>query len=62
LETVGFHKRNYGEAIPHPTVEGTIGRNKMDTNADTCCAGANWKLFDSTKEASMQGNSILGFV
>jgi hypothetical protein len=31
-------KHNYGEAIPHPTVEGTIGRNEMDTHADTCCA------------------------
>jgi hypothetical protein len=43
-------KRNYGEAIPHPTVEGTICQNKMDTHADTCCAGANWKLLDSTNE------------
>jgi hypothetical protein len=34
-------KRNYGKAIPYPTVEGTIGRNEMDTHADTCCAGAN---------------------
>jgi hypothetical protein len=41
-------KRNYGEAIPHPTVDGTIGQNEMDTHADTCCAGANWKLLDST--------------
>jgi hypothetical protein len=41
---------NYGEVIPHPTVEGTIGRNEMDTHADTCCAGANWKLLDSTNK------------
>ena len=42
--------RSYGEAVPHDTVAGTIGRNEMDTHADTCCAGANWVLLDSTNE------------
>jgi hypothetical protein len=28
----------------------TIGRNKMDAHAGTCCAGANWKLLDFTNE------------
>jgi hypothetical protein len=36
--------------FPFPDVTGTIGRNKMDTHADTCCAGANWQLLDSTNE------------
>jgi hypothetical protein len=49
-QSVKESKRNYGEAIPHPTVEGTIGQNEMDTHADTCCADANWKLLDSTNE------------
>jgi hypothetical protein len=33
---------SYGELVPNDTVTGTIGRNEMDTHADTCCAGANW--------------------
>jgi hypothetical protein len=33
----------YGESVPNDTVMGTIStRSKMDTHADTCCAGANW--------------------
>jgi hypothetical protein len=41
---------SYGESVPNDTVTGTIGRNEMDTHADTCCAGANWHLFDFTNE------------
>jgi hypothetical protein len=40
----------YGELAPNDRVTGTIGRNKMDTHADTCCAGANWSLLDSTND------------
>jgi hypothetical protein len=40
----------YGESVPNDTVMGTIGRNEMDTHADTCCAGANWLLLDFTNE------------
>jgi hypothetical protein len=43
-------KCNYGKAIPHPTFEGTMGRNEMDTQADTCCACENWRLLDFTNE------------
>ena len=43
-------KRLYGESVPQSHSKGTIGRNEMDTHADTCCAGANWKLLDSTNE------------
>jgi hypothetical protein len=32
----------HGESVPNVTVTGTIGRNEMDTHADTCCASANW--------------------
>jgi hypothetical protein len=32
----------YDELVPKDTVMGTIGRNKMDTHADTCCTSANW--------------------
>jgi hypothetical protein len=32
----------YGELVPNDTVPGAIGKNEMDTHADTCCAGANW--------------------
>ena len=32
------------------TSPGTIGRNELDTHADTCCAGANWKLMELTNE------------
>jgi hypothetical protein len=38
----------YGESVSNDTVMGTIGRNEMDTHADTCCAGANWQLLDFT--------------
>jgi hypothetical protein len=41
-------KHAYGDVAPHQTVVGMIGRNKMDTHADTCCVGANWRLLDST--------------
>jgi hypothetical protein len=41
-----------GESVPNDTVTGTIGRSKMDTHADTCCAGANWQLLDFTNEVS----------
>jgi hypothetical protein len=34
---------SYGESVPNDTVMETIGRNKMDAHADTCCAGANWQ-------------------
>ena len=27
---------------------GTLGRNEMDTMADTCCAGRNWTLLETT--------------
>jgi hypothetical protein len=40
----------YGESVPNDTVMETIGRNKMDTHAETCCAGANWRLLDFTSE------------
>jgi hypothetical protein len=36
--------------VPHQTVAGMIGRNEMDTHADTCCGAANWRLLDSTNE------------
>jgi hypothetical protein len=29
---------SYGESVPNDTVMGTMGRNKMDSQADTCCA------------------------
>ena len=28
--------------------EGKMGRNEMDTMADTCCAGKNWRLIETT--------------
>jgi hypothetical protein len=40
----------YGELVPNDTVTGTIGRNDMDTHADTCCAGATMRLLDFTNE------------
>ena len=43
-------RRAYGDAIPHETSPGVIARNEMDTHADTCCAGANWKLMETTNE------------
>ncbi len=43
----------YGESVPNDTVTGTSGKNEMDTHADTCCAGANWSLLDSTNEICM---------
>ena len=38
----------YGDTIPHETRAGTVARNEMDTHADTCCAGPNWKLMETT--------------
>ena len=29
-------------------IEGTIGRNEMDSMADTSCAGANWRMIEAT--------------
>jgi hypothetical protein len=43
-------QRSYGDKIPHDTLPGTIGRNELDTHADTCCAGANWRVLDTTNE------------
>jgi hypothetical protein len=40
----------YGESVPNDTVMRTIGRNEMDTHADTCCTGANWQLLEFTNE------------
>jgi hypothetical protein len=48
--TVKESKCSYGESVPNATVMGTIGRNKMDTHADTCCTSANWQLLDFTNE------------
>jgi len=47
---VNKSQRSYGENVPHSTIPGTIGRNEMDTHADTCCAGANWRILDTTDE------------
>jgi hypothetical protein len=49
-QSVKESKCAYGDIVPHQMVMGTIGRNEMDTHADTCCAGANWRLLDSTNE------------
>jgi hypothetical protein len=43
-------KCSYGEWVPNDTVMGTIGRNEMDTDTDTCCTGVNWQLLDSSNE------------
>jgi hypothetical protein len=43
-------KRGYGDVTPHDTIAGVIARNEMDTHADTSCAGANWKLEETTDE------------
>ncbi len=40
----------YGKLVPNDKVMGTIGRNEMDTHADTWCAGANWQLLDFTNK------------
>ena len=34
--------------IPHLTQDGVIARNELDTHADTCCAGANWKIMETS--------------
>jgi hypothetical protein len=41
---------SYGKSVPNDTLMGTIGRNEMDTHADTCCTGANWQLLDFTNK------------
>ena len=34
---------------PHEqTTPGHVSRNEMDTHADTCCAGSNWSLLETT--------------
>jgi hypothetical protein len=43
-------KCSYGESVPNDTVMRTIGRNKMNTHTDTCCASVDWQLLDSTNE------------
>jgi hypothetical protein len=51
VEMVSKESRlSYGKSVPNYTVMGTISRNKMDTHADTCCAGANWQLLDFTNK------------
>ena len=37
-------------STPNDTTSGTIRRNELDTHANTCCAGANWKVIDWTQE------------
>lgn len=34
--------------VAHDTVEGTSGRNEMDSMADTSCAGSNWRMLEDT--------------
>ncbi len=46
---IGRTARRDGD-IPNPTIDGTVARNEADTHADTCCAGANWKLMEYTGE------------
>jgi hypothetical protein len=36
--------------IKSNTMAGHIAQNKLDTHADTCCAGANWSLMELTGE------------
>ena len=36
--------------IKHTTKAGHIARNELDTHADTCCTGANWKLLELTRD------------
>ena len=43
-------RHSWLDAVPHETTVGTVGRNELDTHADTCCAGANWKLMEMTHE------------
>jgi hypothetical protein len=38
------------EEIPNQTKPGTVARNELDTHADTCCAGMNWRLLELTGE------------
>ena len=42
-----LHVASHTVTQPSP---GTIGRNELNTHADTCCAGANWKLMELTNE------------
>jgi hypothetical protein len=41
---------SYRDAVPHQMVVGTMGRNEMDTHANTCCTGANWRWLDTMNE------------
>jgi len=34
--------------VQNKTTPGHIARNEMDTHADTCCAGANWRVMEFT--------------
>ena len=34
--------------VKNKTVDGFVGRNEMDSHADTSCAGANWKAIELT--------------
>ncbi len=49
-QSVKESRLSYGKLVPNDTVMWTIGRNEMDTHADTCFAGANWQLLDFTNE------------
>jgi len=43
-------RRAYGDTVPYQTTAGVVARNELDTHADTCCAGANWKFMETTNE------------
>jgi len=43
-------ERSLGAPYPHQTQDGHVARNELDTHADTCCAGANWRLMSHTGE------------
>ena len=34
--------------VKNKSVDGFVGRNEMDSHADTSCAGANWKAIELT--------------
>jgi hypothetical protein len=42
--------RRASGGLPHLTTAGVIARNELDTHADTCCAGSNWKIMETTNE------------
>ena len=39
------------EKVPNETTPGHYGKNELDTHADTCCAGKNWRLLEYTGES-----------